>query len=157
MVIIQAESYDAAIKQARQEKRKAKKQQAVDKQNSEMAHVYGFAALGRIVDRLNQKSFHLWEHKPTVKQIDNKRISCRFEAENATAETTFCSFTPLRVLLNGAGFVVGVEVEDNDKPGDLPIWYAVGVYGERVVLIDIPTSIGRVLTDKLRAKAEAKT
>lgn len=152
MVNIEAETFDEAIKEAKKQKRIAKKQEAMDKIDGELAYLRAQAALGYIVQRVFG-NFHLWLKEARITRIDEHHISCQFEAEVGTASTVFYGYLPEQVLLNGAGFAVGVMAKDLDL-GSHESWSALGICKDRVALIEIPEPIVRLMIEKFDEKKQ---
>ncbi|MHC4464711.1 MAG: hypothetical protein ACYS30_25270 [Planctomycetota bacterium] len=151
MVTIEAENYEAAIKEARKQKRAAKRQEAIDKTNGEQAYVQAWASLGHITAQAcKAKNTQLWTREPRVKREDEFRFTWQCETEIGSAETTFYKYIPTRTLLNGAGFAVAVEIQDLDNQ-EL-IWYAVGVFADKTAMIDIPAQIIKMVFAHLDSK-----
>ena len=155
MVTIEADNYDEAIKQARKEKRAAKKQAKIDEENRNMAYLKAYAALGQITRYMldNDIPCNVWEHAPRAKTIRQNTIACQFDTAEGEGEVEFYKYEPTRVFLDGAGYVVGVELRDMDT--NTLSANAVGVHGGKVALIPIPDSIHVSIIGFLVEKAKA--
>jgi len=155
MVTIEAENYDAAIKQAKQAKRQQAKQAKIDKAQMEQSYTEAHANLGRICSRLLDPTVrcNIWEHAPTMKVIRENTIACSISAEQGTATREFYKYEPIRVFLNGAGFTIGIEIRDTDT--DKLEVYAVGVCADKCALVPVPGIVIEALVKHLESKKQS--
>ena len=156
MVTIEADNYDAVIKQARAEKRRAKKQAKIDSTNSDIAYTHAHANLGRMCSRLmDTVRCNIWEHKPRMISTDMGHYKLDVGYSGGSAEVEFYKYVPERVFLDGAGFCLGVQVRDLDT--HKLEYYAIGAHADKVAMIDIPRPIVDLLIAHLNTTAEKKS
>ena len=148
MVTIEADNYDEAIKKARAEKRRAKKQEKVDKIEREAAHLRAYANIGHIAcSLLGDVNCHYWVMEPKLKCVRENTYACRFDGEGGTAEAEFYRNKPAQLLLNGAGFCLAVEYLDKDR--NMTSWAAVGTFNNKYAFVELPEKLQNAIDEYL--------
>ena len=154
MITIEADNYDEAIKEARKQKRQAKKQEAIDKVDRDISYEKAYAALGRMAYMLLDEtiSCHFWDQGARTRPGDREHsLICRFDSgDGHWGETEFYRTQPVRTLLDGGGWILAVMVQEETEV----CWYAVGVHNGKVALVGIPNWLAEMVDNHLAEQAQ---
>lgn len=132
-----------AAKVAKRIEREATKREAEDRVKRELAYVYAGNSIASMLDRMDRGKDETrgWTFEANHHDVKSNTWgdSARYQTEQGTVTTDHTGYRVSGFLWNGAGFDIAVRLVDKDTND--PVWFAVGIYEDRIAFKDIPFSL----------------